>query len=194
MWWHYCIILIIACHTINLRINNENSFKAQQENTKNLGRLWLAYTELQGDFYMLHLESVNSGHFTQPELRMTPITASYRKWACLDTITYKKGSWAEVDWKCPTFLSSLTHFCDTSLTFIEARPPGNLFLCFTRWQTIRSVMVSEHHWKKKWSQNGSTLEPFWKSAPLFKSGAVFSLIIIFEKKTVPLEPWSTFFW
>ena len=48
-----------------------------------------------------------------------------------------------------------------------------------------------HTLKKKWSQNGhqngSTLEPFWKTAPLFKSGAIFSLIIIFEKKqTVPL--------
>ena len=29
--------------------------------------------------------------------------------------------------------------------------------------------------KKKWSQNGSSLDPFWKTAPLFKSGAVFFL-------------------
>ncbi len=32
---------------------------------KNLGRLWLAYTELQGEFYMLQLISVDSRHFTQ---------------------------------------------------------------------------------------------------------------------------------
>ena len=32
--------------------------------TKNLGRLWLAYTELQGEFYMLQLISVDSRHFT----------------------------------------------------------------------------------------------------------------------------------
>ena len=35
---------------------------------KNLGRLWLAYTELQGEFYMLQLmtdDSMDSGHFTQ---------------------------------------------------------------------------------------------------------------------------------
>ena len=32
---------------------------------KNLGRLWLAYTELQGDFYMLQLIYVDSRHFTQ---------------------------------------------------------------------------------------------------------------------------------
>ncbi len=38
--------------------------------------------------------------------------------------------------------------------------------------------------KKKWSQNGSILEPFWKTAPLIISGAVFSIIIMFEK-TVP---------
>ncbi len=32
--------------------------------TKNLGRLWLAYTELQGEFYMLQLISVDSRHLT----------------------------------------------------------------------------------------------------------------------------------
>ena len=35
---------------------------------KNSGHLWLAYTELQGDFNMLQLISVDSGHFTRPEL------------------------------------------------------------------------------------------------------------------------------
>ena len=34
-----------------------------------LGRLWLAYTELQGGFYMLQLTTDDSAHFTQPELR-----------------------------------------------------------------------------------------------------------------------------
>ena len=37
---------------------------------KNLGRLWLAYTELQNDFYMLQLMFVDFGHFTQPELSL----------------------------------------------------------------------------------------------------------------------------
>ncbi len=32
---------------------------------KNLGRLWLANTELQGGFYMLQVISVDSSHFTQ---------------------------------------------------------------------------------------------------------------------------------
>ena len=32
---------------------------------KNLGHLWLAYTELQGDFHMLQLISVDSRQFTQ---------------------------------------------------------------------------------------------------------------------------------
>ncbi len=32
----------------------------------NLGRLWLAYTELQGNFYMLQPISVDSMHFTLP--------------------------------------------------------------------------------------------------------------------------------
>ncbi len=35
---------------------------------KNSGHLWLAYTELQGGFNMLQLISVDSGHFTRPEL------------------------------------------------------------------------------------------------------------------------------
>ncbi len=34
---------------------------------KNLGRPWLAYTELQGDFCMLRFISVDSRHFTQSE-------------------------------------------------------------------------------------------------------------------------------
>ncbi len=38
------------------------------DNQKNLGRLWLAYTELQGDFYMLQLISVDSRHFTQSQI------------------------------------------------------------------------------------------------------------------------------
>ncbi len=46
--------------------------------------------------------------------------------------------------------------------------------------------------KKKWSQNGSTLELFWKTAPLFKSGAVFYLNggHPVDMKTAP--PWSHF--
>ncbi len=32
---------------------------------KNLGRLWLAYTEAQVGFYMLQFTSVDSSHFTQ---------------------------------------------------------------------------------------------------------------------------------
>ncbi len=38
--------------------------------SKNLGQLWLAYTELQGDFSMLQLISVDSRHFTQSELSL----------------------------------------------------------------------------------------------------------------------------
>ena len=37
---------------------------------KNLGQLWLAYTGLQGDFYMLQLITDDYGHFTQPELSL----------------------------------------------------------------------------------------------------------------------------
>ncbi len=37
---------------------------------KNLGRLWLAYTEPQGDFYMLQLIHVDSRHFTQSYLSL----------------------------------------------------------------------------------------------------------------------------
>ncbi len=44
------------------------------------------------------------------------------------------------------------------------------------------ILPNTHHWKKKWSQNGSSLELFWKTASLFKSGAIFSLIIMFVLK------------
>ncbi len=37
---------------------------------KNLGRLWLAYTELQVDFYMLQLILVDSRHFLQSSLSL----------------------------------------------------------------------------------------------------------------------------
>ena len=35
---------------------------------------------------------------------------------------------------------------------------------------------------KKWSQNGSAVELFGKTIPLCESGAIFRLIIMFEKK------------
>ncbi len=35
-----------------------------KQKLNNLGRLWLAYTELQGNFYMLQLMTDGSGHFT----------------------------------------------------------------------------------------------------------------------------------
>ena len=40
--------------------NDENDFLLN-----NLGRLWIAYTELQGEFYMLQAISVDSRHFTE---------------------------------------------------------------------------------------------------------------------------------
>ena len=40
-------------------------------NTKNLGQLWLAYKyRTSGRFYMLQLISVDSRHFTRPELSL----------------------------------------------------------------------------------------------------------------------------
>ncbi len=70
---------------------------------KNSGHLWLAYTELQGSFNMLQLISVDSGHFTRPELWLhiikEPSLRQYqvRIWACSGTTSYPKGSWAVVD-------------------------------------------------------------------------------------------------
>ncbi len=46
-------------------IDDKNSIK-----DKNLGWLWLAYTELQSDFYMLQLIYVDSRHFTQSYLSL----------------------------------------------------------------------------------------------------------------------------
>ena len=52
--------------------------------SKNSGHLWLAYTELQGAFNMLQLISVDSGHFTQPELWQYQV----KIWACSGTTSY----------------------------------------------------------------------------------------------------------
>ncbi len=38
--------------------------------TKNLGRLWFAFPELQGNFFTLQLMTDDSGHFTQLELSL----------------------------------------------------------------------------------------------------------------------------
>ena len=46
-------------------------FNSSRFSPKNLGRLWIAYTGLQDDFYMLQLMNDDSGHFTQPEIRNT---------------------------------------------------------------------------------------------------------------------------
>ena len=41
-----------------------------EDHLKNLGQLWLAYTELQGVFYMLQLIYVDSRQFTQSYLSL----------------------------------------------------------------------------------------------------------------------------
>ncbi len=41
--------------------------------------------------------------------------------------------------------------------------------------------------RKKWSQNGASEEPFWKTAPLWQRGAIFFFIIMFRKKTVQIS-------
>ena len=58
------------------------------KNTKNQERLWFAYTELQGGFYMLQLISFDSRHFIQPELSLG--------WSDLHeikSVRYQKGSY-----------------------------------------------------------------------------------------------------
>ncbi len=37
------------------------------------------------------------------------------------------------------------------------------------------------HSEKKWSQNGASEEPFWKTAPLWQRGAIFFFIFMFMK-------------
>ncbi len=39
------------------------------------------------------------------------------------------------------------------------------------------------HWEKKWSQNDSTLEPFWKTVPPWRVEPFFPLIIMFRKRS-----------
>ena len=52
----------------NINCTGEKTSSAGHESylycTKNLGQLWLVYTGLQGDFYMLQLIFVDSRHFT----------------------------------------------------------------------------------------------------------------------------------
>ncbi len=47
--------------------------------------------------------------------------------------------------------------------------------------------------QKKGYWNGSLGAPFWKMAPFFTKGAVFSTILMFRKKFVPLEETELFF-
>ncbi len=49
---------------------------------KNLGRPWLTYTGLQGNFYMLQLMTDYSGHFTHP------VSYHVRIRACSDASSY----------------------------------------------------------------------------------------------------------
>ncbi len=62
-----------ACHInwIKSRVLIHNNKKGTEiaplRAPKNLGRLWLAYTELQGDFCMLQFIFGDSRHFTQSE-------------------------------------------------------------------------------------------------------------------------------
>ncbi len=80
---------------------------------KNIGRLWLAYTELQGDFtcfnsYLLTLGTLHSQNsaygcpINEPPLWQYQL----RIWACSGTTSYLKGSWAVIDWKCPPFFAT----------------------------------------------------------------------------------------
>ncbi len=62
---------------------------------KNLGRLWLAYTELQGEFYMVQLISSDSRHFTQHGIK-NPAAWGYQEriWAAY-TLLQKKRNFSE---------------------------------------------------------------------------------------------------
>ncbi len=63
--------------------NRSSYFSPKGCDTKNLGRFWLAYTELQGGCYMLHLMTDDSGHFTQPDRH--PYQYHVRLWACSES-------------------------------------------------------------------------------------------------------------
>ncbi len=66
--------------------------------SKNLGRLWLAYTELQVGFtcynsYLLTLGTLHSQNSAYGGLIYTKL----RRWGCSDTLNYWKESWASND-------------------------------------------------------------------------------------------------
>ncbi len=51
------------------------------------------------------------------------------------------------------------------------------------YKTHQSIIPSQiNNTEKKWTQNSSSVELFGKTVPLFKSGTICSLIIMFEKK------------
>ena len=54
---------------MSIKISTKTTFVSPL-GSKNLGRLWLAYTELQSDFCMLQFISVDSRQFTQSELSL----------------------------------------------------------------------------------------------------------------------------
>ncbi len=57
-----------------------------------------------GRFFMLQLIIVDSSQFTLHRIN-EPHLCQYRlrMWGSSDTLSYRKGSWASIDWKCPTF-------------------------------------------------------------------------------------------
>ena len=68
---------------------------------KNLGRLWLAYTELQVDFICCNW-ILDSGHFTQLEL--------VRMWDGYGNNSYPVWWWADITREWPTFFDQTPKF------------------------------------------------------------------------------------
>ena len=76
-------MLEVFCH--NFRTIATSVTKLGRVAVKNLGRLWLAYTELQGDFYML------IGHISCSVAQIkerNPYQYYVRMWACSDASSY----------------------------------------------------------------------------------------------------------
>ncbi len=74
------------------------------QSNKNLGRLWLAYTELEGDFtcynsYLLTLGTFHSQNCTVLHRIKEPPIWQYqlRMWACSGNANYWQGSWAVIN-------------------------------------------------------------------------------------------------
>ncbi len=154
--------------TLNMVVHLRYWFiiKLSLTNGKNLGRFWLAYNKnicfgFHGTTYICWLRALY-----QFQVRM---------WACSNTSSYWKGSWADVDWKYLTFFTKYKKLKELHLimlaywwryvlmlrilsTYMSTHFPGHVYLFeFTpslqnrkhlNWTTRKVRLEIQTHWTR----------------------------------------------